>query len=171
MVVVGGEVQYARPPPPPPQSLTRNFSKSKKSKKNLSPKSQIELWGGGGKRGIVRQTPHPHLKVWQEKFLSPKSQVEFRGGGGGGGSEHHFQPFLGHFTFERMNNVCLHISCDIKRMNSSKIRTGLWWTFTTEIVRYLFTFCCGFSNKTWTNLQFLIFEEFIHYFWWISAKK
>ena len=39
------------PPPPPPQTLTRKFSKSKKSRNFLSPKSQVEFWGGGGGGG------------------------------------------------------------------------------------------------------------------------
>ena len=39
-----------------------------------SPKSQVELWGGGGEAyGIPDDTlSHHHLKDWQENFLHPK---------------------------------------------------------------------------------------------------
>ena len=42
----------------------------------------------------------------------PQNEIEFRDGGGCVCLWTSLQPFLGHFTFKRITNVCLHISCD-----------------------------------------------------------
>ena len=51
-----------------------------------------------------------------DPYIGPKhvqNEIEFRGGGGGCVCLWtSLQPFLGHFTFKRISNVCLHISCD-----------------------------------------------------------
>ena len=74
-----GMACQATPTPPPPQTLTRKFSKSKKSSWLLG------LWWWG----VWHARPPPTTpKVSQENFLSPKSQVEFGGGGGYGMADH-----------------------------------------------------------------------------------
>ena len=72
-------------------------------------KPQVKFWGGGG-GGVMScyDIPPPPPP--------PQNEIEFRGGCGGGGGcvclWTSLQPFLGHFTFKRITNVCLHISCD-----------------------------------------------------------
>ena len=110
------------PPTALPQSLTRTFSKSKKPRKFSSPKSQVEFGGGGG-GGIWYARNHPTTtsKFDKKNFVSPKRQKIFKVPkvklslgvvvSAVGRSDHHWT-FFGHFTFERMSNVRLHISCD-----------------------------------------------------------
>ena len=98
-VVVGGCL--ASDPPTTTPKLQLDF-KSKKSSCSLG----VVVVGG-----VWHQTPPPPPLNFN-LTLSQKSQVVVYGWWWGWGVWTSLQPILAHSTFERMTNVCLHISCD-----------------------------------------------------------
>ena len=89
--------------------------------------SKFEVVVGGG---VWHQTPPPpppplnfNLTLSQKKSSWSLGVVV-----GGGGIWTSLQPILAHSTFERMTNVCLHISCDdIIKKSSAKVSSLKLW--------------------------------------------